>query len=284
MASIAELLAHHDDLKPSSDTALLDCELLLGHCLNKSRSYLKGFGEVGGDPTVKGQYEILLQRRNQGEPVAYLIGYQGFWTLDLEVAPSTLIPRPETELLVEQVLHYLADKQETTIEVLDLGTGTGAIALALASECTQWAITGTDIRPEAIALAKRNQQRNNLAHNKLQFIQSDWFKALAGGVYDLIVSNPPYIDAEDPHLNQGDVRYEPQTALVADQHGLADLNLIIQQSVNYLSLGGWLMLEHGYNQGEAVRSLLMAAGFKSVVTEKDLSGNDRVSLGCRSSE
>jgi release factor glutamine methyltransferase len=284
MASIAELLAHHDDLKLSSDTALLDCELLLGHCLNKNRSYLKAFGEVVVDPTVEGQYEILLQRRKQGEPIAYLIGYQGFWTLDLEVAPSTLIPRPETELLVEQVLHYLADKQEIAIEVLDLGTGTGAIALALASECPQWVITGTDIRPEAIALAKRNQQRNNLAHNKLQFIQSDWFEAVADSTYDLVVSNPPYIDAEDPHLNQGDVRYEPQTALVADQHGLADLNLIVLQSVNHLSPNGWLMLEHGYNQGEAVRSLLMAADFESVVTKKDLSGNDRVSLGCRSSE
>lgn len=284
MTTIAELLAHHHSLKSSSDTPLLDCELLLGHCLDKNRSYLKGFDEIDVDSAVENQYESLLQRRVQGEPIAYLIGSQGFWTLDLEVAPSTLIPRPETELLVEQVLYYLADKQKATLEVLDLGTGTGAIALALAAECPQWAITGTDIRAEAIALAKRNQQRNGLADNKLQFIQSDWFEAVTTDVYDVIVSNPPYIDAEDAHLNQGDVRYEPHTALVADQQGLADLNLIVSQSVNHLGAGGWLMLEHGYNQGVAVRTLLVAAGFEKVVTEKDLSGNDRVSVGCRSSE
>ncbi len=215
-----------------------------------------------------------LQRRLQGEPLAYITGRWWFWDLELEVAPCTLIPRPDTELLVEQALSL---PLPANAKVLDLGTGTGAIALALAKAKPDWQLIAVDFNPDAVALALRNQQRLQL-HN-CQIGQSDWFSALAGQRFDLILSNPPYIDAEDPHLQQGDVKFEPLSALVAPDSGLADLQHICQNAPAFLTPGGWLWLEHGYQQAEAVQQLLQATGFTEVSSRRDYAGQWRISGG-----
>ncbi|MNZ62728.1 Release factor glutamine methyltransferase [compost metagenome] len=215
-----------------------------------------------------------MQRRRSGEPVAYILGQQGFWKLDLEVAPHTLIPRPDTELLVETALDLLP---ATPAKVLDLGTGSGAIALALASERPAWQVTAVDRVLEAVALAERNRQRLHLSN--VSVLSSHWFSALKEHRYTLIISNPPYIAAADPHLAEGDVRFEPASALVAGTDGLDDLRLIIGQAPQHLETGGWLMLEHGYDQADAVRDLLLSQGFEEVHSRKDLGGHERISLG-----
>ncbi|MGK0442324.1 MAG: release factor glutamine methyltransferase [Pseudohongiellaceae bacterium] len=273
--TIAELLARSESLANISDTAALDVALMLGHCLQKNRTYLKTWPERELDTAQLVQFEALLKRRQQGEPVAYLIGSRGFWTLDLAVNASTLIPRPETELLVEQALACLADYDAATI--LDLGTGTGAIALAIASEHPRWQVVGCDIQPEAVALAEQNRQSHNI--NNAKFLQSHWFTSIPAQQFDLIVSNPPYIDPNDEHLLQGDVRFEPRSALVSDKSGLADIEQIIAAAQPYLKPNAWLMFEHGYDQGSAVRALMMAVGFEYVTTIQDLASMDRVTQG-----
>lgn len=215
-----------------------------------------------------------LQRRLQGEPLAYITGRWWFWDLELEVAPCTLIPRPDTELLVEQVLSL---SLPANAKVVDLGTGTGAIALSLAKAKPNWQLYAVDFNKDAVELALRNQQRLQLVN--CQICQSDWFSALEGQHFDVIVSNPPYIDAEDPHLLQGDVKFEPLSALVAPALGLADLQHICQQAPAYLSAGGWLWLEHGYQQAEAVQQLLRTAGFVTVSSKRDYAGQWRISGG-----
>jgi release factor glutamine methyltransferase len=257
-----------------SPTPRLDAELLLAHVLGKSRSYLHTWPERELDAPQLERYEAMLARRQAGEPVAYILGQQGFWNLELEVAAHTLIPRPDTELLVETVLALLP---ATPAQVLDLGTGTGAIALALASERQAWQVTGVDRVPEAVALAERNRARLKLAN--AGFVASHWFSALAGQRYQLIVSNPPYIAADDRHLGEGDVRFEPSSALVAGADGLDDIRLIIAQAPGYLEAGGWLLLEHGFDQAAAVRALLSARGFGAVESRRDLGGHERISLG-----
>ena len=201
-------------------------------------------------------------------------GSKGFWKLDLEVAPHTLIPRPDTELLVEAALELLP---ATPANVLDLGTGSGAIALALASERPAWKVTAVDRVLEAVALAERNRQRLHL--NNATVLSSHWFSALEGQRFQLIISNPPYIASADPHLVEGDVRFEPASALVAGVDGLDDLRLIVAQAPDYLEAGGWLMLEHGYDQAAAVRDLLLTSGFEEVHSRTDLGGHERISLG-----
>lgn len=275
MSTIAELLLLRHQLTAVSDSPALDVELLLCHCLQKQRGYLRGWADERVSPQQEIQFQHLFSRRLAGEPIAHLIGERGFWTLDLSVNASTLIPRPETELLVEKSLQLLADKP--LAKVLDLGTGTGAIALALASEQPQWQVLGSDKVTEAVALAETNRLRNNLAN--VAFLQADWFENLSGQKFDLIVSNPPYIDAADPHLQRGDVRFEPRSALVAAEQGLADISQITAQGSQFLNPQAWLVFEHGYNQGHAVRELLAAAGFEKVFTDQDLAGQDRISGG-----
>lgn len=272
MASIESLLNTAD--LPDSPTPRLDAELLLAAALGKPRSYLRTWPEREPDADQLALFQASLQRRRQGEPVAYILGHQGFWSLDLEVVPHTLIPRPDTELLVETALDLLP---ATPLEVLDLGTGTGAIALALASERPAWQVTGVDRVEEAVALAERNRQR--LALGNAGFLLSHWFSALAGRRYGLILSNPPYIRADDRHLAQGDVRFEPSSALVSGSDGLDDIRAIIQAAPEHLLPGGWLLLEHGFDQAGDVRRLLGDAGFAEVHSRRDLAGLERISLG-----
>ncbi|WP_165667221.1 peptide chain release factor N(5)-glutamine methyltransferase [Metapseudomonas otitidis] len=274
MSIIASLLS--DPRLPDSPSPRLDAELLLAAALGKPRSFLHTWPErvVSGEAAER--YARYLERRRQGEPVAYILGHQGFWSLDLEVAPHTLIPRPDTELLVETALALVTLSQA---RVLDLGTGTGAIALALACERQGWQVTGVDRISEAVALAERNRERLGLGN--AAFRESHWFSALGAECYDLIVSNPPYIAAQDPHLAQGDVRFEPSSALVAGADGLDDIRLIVSQAPAHLNAGGWLLLEHGYDQAAAVRELLAREGFDAVESRRDLGGHERISLGRR---
>lgn len=259
------------------EEALFDAELLLGHVLACDRTYLKTWPEKPLSDEQFQTYIALIKRRQAGQPVAHLLGYRDFWTLELFVSPSTLIPRPDTEILIECALELaLPDNAK----VLDLGTGTGAIALSLASERSGWSVTGSDVFPEVVALAKKNALHNKL--ERVSVICSAWFDAFENTIFDLIVSNPPYIDSSDPHLSQGDLRFEPVSALVAHDHGMADIRHIIKTSLNHLLADGWLMLEHGYQQGELVRDSFKVNGFVHVKTVLDFGGNERVTMGQKS--
>lgn len=257
------------------DSPRRDAEILLGWITGRARTYLLAFGETGLTDAELSQLEVLLARRERGEPVAYLTGQREFWSLPLAVSPATLIPRPDSECLVEQGLARLP---AGPCRILDLGTGTGAIALALASERPDATVIALDLVPEAVALARSNAQ--NLAIDNVTVLQSDWFSALSPGQrFELIVSNPPYIDPQDPHLSQGDVRYEPKSALVAGNQGLEDLQLLINEARRWLQPGGWLLLEHGWRQGEAVREQFNGAGYRQVETHRDYGGNERLTAG-----
>lgn len=272
MTSIAQALQQAALL--DSDTAMLDTELILCHVLDRDRSYLRTWPEKELTLSQQASFDELIDRRRAGEPVAYLIGQQAFWTLDLLVSPDTLIPRADTELLVETALVLPIPSRA---KVIDLGTGTGAIALALASEHSDWNVTGVDCADEVIALAQKNAERNHLSH--VGFLKSHWFDAVGSQRFDLIVSNPPYIDEDDHHLDQGDVRFEPKSALVADNQGMADIEFIAREAKGYMNKGAWLMFEHGYDQGQKVRECLQGLGYTEVQTKKDLGQNDRITFG-----
>lgn len=220
------------------------------------------------------QFKQLVERRVGGEPLAYITGHCGFWTLDLAVNPAVLVPRPDTETLMETALELLPPHE---CSVVDLGTGSGAIALALASERPAWHVTATDASPQALACARANAERLQL--QQLQFFQGRWFQPLAARRFDAIVSNPPYVAADDSHLRAAELMHEPATALVAADNGLADLAHITNHAPHYLKPGGWLLLEHGHDQGAAVRKLLRHAGLDAIATHKDLGGNERVTFG-----
>ncbi|NAT25752.1 peptide chain release factor N(5)-glutamine methyltransferase [Pseudomonas syringae] len=275
MTIIASLLRSAE--LPDSPTARLDIELLLAAALGKPRSFLHTWPERIVSTEAAVAFAGYLLRRRTGEPVAYILGQQGFWKLDLEVAPHTLIPRPETEMLVEAALELVP--AFAPAQVLDLGTGTGAIALALANDRQQWKVTAVDRVPEAVALAERNRQRLQL--DNAQVLNSHWFSALEGRQFDLIISNPPYIADADPHLSAGDVRFEPSSALTAGSDGLDDLRMIIADAPAHLNADGWLLLEHGYDQGPAVRELLIRHGFERIQTRRDLGEHERITFGCK---
>jgi release factor glutamine methyltransferase len=258
----------------ASDTPALDCELILLFTINAHRNVLFTDPEKLLNKAQQKTFINLIARRLKGEPVAYIIGSQGFWNLDLKVSPDTLIPRADTESLVEWVLEQDINPKR----ILDLGTGTGALALALASELPEAEVLGLDLVEKAVALAEENRQRNNI--NNASFIRSSWFERVGKEQsFDLIVSNPPYIDDQDIHLGQGDVRFEPISALVAKDKGFADLFLIAEQAKQYLSDGGVLVMEHGWQQASDVQNRLTELGYEGVGSGKDYGGNQRFTFG-----
>ncbi|MCL7929811.1 peptide chain release factor N(5)-glutamine methyltransferase [Halomonas llamarensis] len=262
-----------------STTPRLDAEVLLCHVIGRDRTWLYTWGDRDGERWQRARFAALVAARAQGQPVAYLVGAREFWGLALKTSPDTLIPRPDTEALVEAALARASTPGGT---LLDLGTGTGAIALAFAFERPHWQVQGVDVRPAAVALAKRNAQA--LSITNVYFEESDWFSAFVSQVstpvFDIIVSNPPYIAADDPHLKQGDVRFEPRSALVAESEGMADLLHVVTYARSFLAVSGWLMLEHGHTQAGGVRAALSQAGYNNVESLRDLAGHERVTLGC----
>lgn len=272
--------------KNPTENSKIDALVLLQHATGKSRTQILAFDDTEIDEKVRLKLTALLDRRLIGEPIAYILGEKEFWSLPLNVSKSTLIPRPDTEILVEKALQIALDKLQENpphFRILDLGTGTGAIALALASELSSiyqkrqisLEIIGVDLMPDVVALAQSNAEKNKL---NVQFLQSRWFENITGQ-FDLIVSNPPYIDAKDEHLHQGDVRFEPLSALVANDAGYADLRHIIELAPSYLNSNGVLLLEHGWQQGEKVRSIFQENHWEMVETVRDYGDNERVTLG-----
>ena len=272
--------------KNPTENSKIDALVLLQHATGKSRTQILAFDDTEIDLKVRLKLTALLDRRLSGEPIAYILGEKEFWSLPLNVSKGTLIPRPDTEILVENALQIALEKLQKNpphFRILDLGTGTGAIALALASElspiCQKQPISleiiGVDLMPDVVALAQSNAERNKL---NVKFLQSRWFENITGK-FDLIVSNPPYIDAQDEHLRQGDVRFEPLSALVANDAGYADLRHIIELAPSYLNSNGALLLEHGWQQGEKVRSIFQENHWEMVETVRDYGDNERVTLG-----
>ena len=272
MATVAECRQRHREL--ASPSAALDVDLLLCHVLQQPRYYLYAHDDARLTEQQQQQLDVLLARRQSGEPVAYLIGEAEFWSLKLAVSPATLIPRPDTELLVEWLLETLP--ADAALKVLDLGTGTGAIALALASERPAWQLTGVDSQRAAVELAASNAQRLAL---DVEFLHSDWFAAVSGRRFDVVVSNPPYIAEDDEHLSGPGVKYEPSSALVAGADGLDDIRQIVAAAPAFMSPGGVLLLEHGYRQAEAVAAILRGGGFADVKTRRDYGANPRATQG-----
>ncbi len=271
---IQQARAHIMATLASGESPRADADALLCHLLGCRRSYLMTWPEHELDAAQQATLAGWLARRLNGEPIAHLIGEREFWSLPLKVSPATLIPRPDTEVLVEQALARLPGGP---CALLDLGTGTGAIALALKSERPDADVWAVDRMPAAAALARTNSAALGLP---IEVRDGSWFAPLSDAPrFAMIVSNPPYIDGTDPHLHEGDVRFEPRSALVAEEQGLADIRLIVTQAPAHLVPGGWLLLEHGWDQGEAVRQLLLQQGYVQVETVRDYGDNERVTLG-----
>ncbi len=275
--SLRQLLAAAVDQlrKAGNDDARLDAEVLLCHLLECNRAHLRAWPERELSPQQQADYRALVERRRRGEPIAYITGSREFWSLRLQVTPATLIPRPDTERLVELALERIPP--DAAWQVADLGTGSGAIALAIARERPRCRVVATDASADALAVAAANGARLGLGN--VVFRHGAWLAPLAGERCQLIVSNPPYIRSDDPHLAQGDLRFEPPTALSAGADGLDDIRLIAAGARHHLTPGGWLLLEHGCDQGAAVRALLQQNGYGDVLTYQDYAGLDRVSAG-----
>ena len=266
-----------------SDSAQLDAELLMSYSLNQTRTYLYTWPEKTPSESEQACFNALVKQRLQGKPIAHLTQQREFWGLNLKVTPDTLIPRPDTEILIETALQKLVttkaldNESQQACSILDLGTGTGAIALSLKAEHPACQVTAVDFSLAALEVAKQNANTHQLPVN---FVHSSWFEALdTQQPFDLIVSNPPYIEAQDPHLSKGDVRFEPLSALTAGTDGLDDLRLIIRQACAFLKNNGWLMVEHGYNQAGAVAQLFEAQHFKNIETIEDYGQNPRITVG-----
>jgi release factor glutamine methyltransferase len=273
LVSIEQLQSWAKSQLTDSESAAVDVRLLLCHCLQCEPVYLLTWPDKTVSEQQSAQFKQLVAQRKLGHPIAYLLGYRDFWSLRLKVSNATLIPRPETELLIETSLSLELPEQAI---VLDLGTGTGAIALALASEKPQWQVMGIDKSPGAISLAKENALLNNIAN--INFQQSDWYSAIAAQKFDLIVSNPPYVEDDSHYLTEGDVRFEPLSALISGPDGLDDIRKIISESRHYLQPLGWLLLEHGYLQGPNIQLLLQQAGYSEINTLKDLNHLPRITI------
>ncbi len=263
-------------LSASSDSPHLDAELLLSFILKQARTYLRAHPEVVLTESEATAFAAVLARRLKREPIAYITGHQEFWSLDLCVTPGTLVPRPETELLVELSLELFPEKN-TRIKAADLGTGSGAIALALASERPSWEVAAVDASEVALGVASNNAQRLGL--DRISFYCGNWFTALPAGEWDLVVTNPPYLSATEWPDYAAGLAFEPSSALIAGEDGLRDIREICAKAGQYIRRGGYLMIEHGFAQGRAVRELLIAAGCAKVRTVQDLAGQERVSMG-----
>lgn len=274
-AQAALTLVTNTEALTTNTEVKLDAQLLLQHVLQVNRAWLIAHENDALSTETQAKFEALLARRLQGEPIAYILGEREFYGLRLQVTPATLIPRPDTETLVEAALANIP--KNGNVHVLDLGTGSGAIALAIAKNRPQSLVLAVDASHTALQVAKHNADRLNISN--VQFVLSDWFSALEDQRFEMIVSNPPYIEADDPHLAQGDLRFEPVTALASGIDGLDDIRSIVEQCLTHLKPQGWLMLEHGYNQAEAVSDLMSAVGLVDVATIKDLGGNNRVTMG-----
>lgn len=276
---IADCLKKSSQLADISDSPRLDIEILLTHILQKDRTYLFTWPEKELTEEQANQFNNFFSRRLTGEPVAHIIGQREFWSLPLMVNNSTLIPRPDTELLVEAALGLFAEDSDNKCRrLLDVGTGTGAIVLALAHEKKSWQCVGVDRELAAVELAEKN--RTHLKLSNVRILHSNWFSALINEAsFDVILSNPPYIDPADEHLTQGDVRFEPLSALIADKNGLADLEFIIANAPRYLTNNGWLLVEHGHDQGARVRDFFAAHHFHGINTFRDFGRNERVTIG-----
>ncbi len=272
---IAKALKQAREKLSTSDSARLDTEILLCSVLKCDRTSLYTYPERELSNSDTESFNKLISLRSEGHPVAHLTKKKEFWSLSFHVNQETLIPRPETELLVETSLKYIPTN--STAEILDLGTGTGAIAIAIASERPLANITATDINEDTLKIAQMNAATHNI--NNIHFEHANWFEITNIDTYDLVVSNPPYICIDDPQLKLGDVQFEPVSALASGKYGLDDLRIIIQESCNHLNPNGWLMVEHGYNQGKVIRQLFIDNGFTSTSTIKDYSGLERVSIG-----
>ena len=264
-----------DLLRAAGGLAQEDAEILLAHVLGRSRTWLYAHADAETCADAQRRFGELVERRRAGEPVAYLTGSRGFWRFDLRVTAATLVPRPETERLVELALERLAEGR--AVRAADLGTGSGAIALALALERPRAQVVATDASEAALDVARGNARALGL-HN-VAFLRGDWFAPLAGERFDLVASNPPYIALGDPHLREGDLRFEPPAALASGDDGLDAIRAIAAAAPAHLVPGGWLLVEHGWEQGAAVRVLFEAAGLSEVATHLDLEQRDRVTLG-----
>jgi len=260
-------------LQDTSDTAELDVEVLLCHVLNKNRTYLRTWPEKQLTRHQLNQFNQLLKQRQLGQPIAYIVGTREFWSRDFYVNPDVLIPRPDTETLIELCLQLVQHKPDA--KLIDLGTGSGIIAITLAAECPQLKITAVDSSLKALHTAKKNAQLNQTEN--IRFIHSNWLNQVSNESFDFIISNPPYIDPEDPHLSLGDVRFEPTSALISPQQGLQDIIHISEQSQGYLNDEGYLIFEHGYNQKQSVHDILQQYHYQNIHCLHDLSKQPRVS-------